>query len=71
VASLQRFHTVLKHAERRVARCANASNGVETLCNRLERHAAAFILSVLKTNARLGVCTAFETARCGNAVGSS
>jgi len=32
-------------------RCANASNAVETLCNRLERHAAAFTLSMLKTNA--------------------
>ena len=32
-------------------RCANASNAVETLCNHLERHAAAFILSMLKTNA--------------------
>jgi len=32
-------------------RFANASNAVETLCNRLERHAAAFILSMLKTNA--------------------
>jgi len=29
-------------------RCANA---VETPCNRLERHAAAFTLSMLKTNA--------------------
>jgi len=29
-------------------RCGNA---VETLCNRLERHAAAFTLSMLKTNA--------------------
>jgi len=29
-------------------RCGNA---VETPCNRLERHAAAFILSMLKTNA--------------------
>jgi len=40
-----------KIAERRDARCANASNAVETLCNLLERHAAAFILSMLKTNA--------------------
>jgi len=37
-----------KIAERRGARCANA---VETLCNRLERHAVAFTLSMLKTNA--------------------
>ena len=40
-----------KIAERRCARCANGSNAVETLCNRLERHAAAFTLSMLKTNA--------------------
>ena len=33
---------------KRQQRCGNA---VETLCNRLERHAAAFILSMLKTNA--------------------
>jgi len=45
------FRSVLKIAERRGARCANASNAVETMCNRLERHAAAFILSMLKTNA--------------------
>jgi len=32
----------------RQQRCANA---VEMLCNRLERHAAAFYLSILKTNA--------------------
>jgi len=51
VASLQRSHSVLKKAERRGARCANASNAVQTLCNRLERHAAAFILSMIKTNA--------------------
>ena len=38
-------------AERRGARCANASNAVETLCNRLERHPAAFTLIMLKTNA--------------------
>jgi len=45
-------HTAFKNiAERRGARCANASNAVKTLCNRLERHAAAFILSMLKTNA--------------------
>ena len=36
-------HTAFKKiAERRGSRCANA---VETLCNRLERPAAAFILS--------------------------
>jgi len=51
VASLQRSHSVLKIAERRGARCVNASNAVQTLCNRLERHAAAFILDMLKTNA--------------------
>jgi len=38
----------LNNAERQGARCANA---VETLCNRLKRHAVAFILSMLKTNA--------------------
>jgi len=51
VASLQRSHSVLKKAERRCALCANASNAVETLCNRIERHAAAFTFSMLKTNA--------------------
>jgi len=51
VASLQRSHSVLKNAERRGVRCGNASNAVETLCNRIERHAAAFVLSMLKTNA--------------------
>jgi len=45
-------HTAFKIiAERRGARCANASNAVQTLCNRLERHVASFILSMLKTNA--------------------
>jgi len=48
---LTAFPQRLKIAERRGARCANASNGVQTLCNRLERHVAAFILSMLKTNA--------------------
>jgi len=55
VASLQRSHSVLKNCRtprcalcKRQQRCANA---VETLCNRLERHAAAFTLSMLKTNA--------------------
>ena len=38
-----------KIAERRCARCANASNAVETLCNRLQRHAAAFTLSMLNS----------------------
>jgi len=38
-------------AERRGACCANAINAVQMLCNRLERHVAAFILSMLKTNA--------------------
>jgi len=40
-----------KLAEPRAARCANASNAMQTLCNRIERHAAAFIFSMLKTNA--------------------
>jgi len=52
VASLQRSHRVFKkNADRRGARCANASNAMETLCNHLERRAAAFILNMLKTNA--------------------
>jgi len=34
VASLKRSHSVLKNAERRVARCANASNAVQTLWKR-------------------------------------
>jgi len=45
-------HTAFKKiTERRGSRCANANNAVQTLCNRLERHAAVFILSMLKTNA--------------------
>ena len=41
----------------RTPRCAlckrqqRRANALQTLCNRLERHAAAFILSMLKTNA--------------------
>jgi len=34
VASLQRSHSVKKNAERRGARCANASNAVQTLWKR-------------------------------------
>jgi len=55
VASLQRSHSVYKNC--RTPRCAlckrkqRCRNAVETLCKRLERHAAAFILSMLKTNA--------------------
>jgi len=75
VASLQRFHGVSKIAERRGARCANANNAVQTLCNRLERHAAAFILSMLKTNAAAwrfrSVLDSTLCERCGNAMGSS
>jgi len=37
-------------ANRRDARCAVASNAVKTLCKLLERHAAALILNMLKTN---------------------
>jgi len=48
---LTAFTQLLKNADRRGARCANASNALQTLCNLLERHAAAFILSMLKTNA--------------------
>jgi len=52
-----------------------ATYAVETLCNRLERHAAAFILSMLKTNAAAwrfhSVFDGTLWQRCGNAVGSS
>jgi len=45
------------------------------LCNRLERHAAAFVLGMLKTNAagwRLhSLLDSALWERCGNAVGSS
>jgi len=42
----------LQNAEvRAVKRQQRRANAVETLCNRLERHAAAFTLSMLKTNA--------------------
>jgi len=47
---LTAFTQRLKIAERRGVRCANANIAVETLCNRLERHAATFILSMPKTN---------------------
>jgi len=47
VASLQRSHNV-KNADHRGARCTVASNAVCELCNRIKRHAAAFILSMLK-----------------------
>jgi len=51
------FTAFKKVADRRGARCAVTSNArckndVKTLCNRLERHAAAFILNMLKSNAR-------------------
>jgi len=60
-------HTAFKNiAERRGARCANA---VETLRSRLERHAAAFTLSMLKTNAAAwrfyGVLDSTLWQRCG------
>jgi len=52
-----------------------ASNTVKTLCNRLERHAVAFILNMLKTNTadyRLqSVLDSALRGRCVNAVGSS
>jgi len=41
-ASLQPPHSVQNNTGRRVARCAVASNVMCALCNRLERHAAAF-----------------------------
>jgi len=44
---------------------------VETLCNSLERHAAAFTLSMLKTNAAAwrfhSVLDSTVWQRCGNA----
>jgi len=67
MASLQRFP--------RGARCAVANNAVCALCNRLERHVAVFILSLLKINAaawRLHiVLDSALCGRCDNAVGSS
>jgi len=57
---------------KRQQRCGNA---VETLCNRLERHEAAFTLSMLKTNAAAwrfhSVLDSTLWQRCGNVVGSS
>ena len=54
----------------RQQRCGSA---VKTLCNRLERHAAAFILNMLKTNAgawRLhSVLISPQWGRDGNALG--
>jgi len=67
--------TAFKNADRRGARCANASNAVETPYNRIERHTAGFILKMLKTNAaawRLhSVLDSTLWQRCDNAVGSS
>jgi len=61
-----------KIAECRGARCANAYNAVQTLCNRLESHAVAFILSMLKTNAAAwcfhSVLNSTLWQCCGNAV---
>jgi len=54
---------------------ATCGNAVKTLCNCLERHAAAFILNMLKTNTmawRLQrVLDSMLWGCCGNAVGSS
>jgi len=67
--SLQRFHSVLKIADRRGARCAVASNDVYAfLCAlwyRLERYTAAIILNMHKHDP-----TAWRLwERCGNALG--
>ena len=71
---LTAFPQRLKNAERRGARCANTNNAVELLCNRLDRHAAAFTLSMLKTNAAAwrfhSVLDSTLWQRYGNAVGS-
>jgi len=53
-----------------VQRCRNA---VKTLCTRLERHVAAFILNMLKTNTAVwrlhSVLDSAMCGRCGNAGG--
>ena len=79
-ASSQRFHSVQKAADRRDAVVQSpatlwkrSENAVKTLCNRLERHAAAFLLNMLKTNAaacRLhsGSDVSASRARCKNAL---
>jgi len=57
-----------KIADRRGARCANASNALETLCNCIERHAAAFILSMLKNAAARRLHSVLDSTlwqRCG------
>ena len=51
VAALQRSHSVLKIADRRGA-----------LCSRLERHAAAFVLSMLKINAAACLHSVLDSA---------
>jgi len=71
----------LSHQSGRTPRCALCKRqqrcgiAVETLYNQLERHAAAFILSMLKTNAAAwrfhSVLDSTLWQRCGNAVGSS
>ena len=66
------FKTVADHQG---ALCAVTSNAVKTLCNRLEHHAAAFILNMLKTNAAVWrLHSVLDSALCGcgvNAMGSS
>jgi len=48
VASLQRFPQRFKKLQNAEVRAVQTP---ATLCNRLDRHAAAFILGMLKTNA--------------------
>jgi len=75
-ASSQCFNSAQKSC--RSMKCALCSrqqhcvNVVKTLCNRLERHAAAFILNMLKTNSAAGrLHSMLDRARCEDAVGSS
>ena len=55
-------------ADRRGASCAVANNVVETLCNRIERHAAAFVLHMLKTNAAAWHLHSVLDSACGDVV---
>ena len=72
---LTTFPQRYKIADRRVARCAVASNAVGALYNRIERHAAVFVFSILKINTAAwclhGVLESALWKLCGNAVGSS
>jgi len=72
-ASLQRYQSVQKNADRRGARCAVASNAMYAPCHWIERHGAAINLNMHKDNAAVWrLHCALDSALlglCGKAVG--